>query len=94
VNIAMSYKTDENASVRDQTVAVARADVVRAVREVLMEEFGWVSLDGARLQPSDAELLGDYVYDLLVRRAPLPDSEATQSVQASRVWKVGELLGA
>jgi len=66
----------------DDRIAVDRPAVIRAVREVLMEEFACGLPDGARLLPPEAERLGDYVLGLL-ERAEEPDGGTSQSVQES-----------
>lgn len=48
-------------------------EIISAVRDVLMEEFAWVSIDGVMLQSSAAESLGRRVVGLL------EDSETPKS---------------
>ena len=62
----------------DEKIMVDRAAVIQAVRDVLMEEFGWVSLDGARFDASLGESLGGRVFDLLEIPESQPDCETTR----------------
>jgi len=63
----------------DEKIETTRAAIIQAVREVLMEEFAWVSLDGARFDASLGDSLGSRVSDRLEGLDFQPDSETPLS---------------